>query len=185
MRNIDSVKGSGIATFVAQAGEVATPAKYAEIPVDIQSNLLRTVANSRPVPSGLTALGVGRVRQMITTGPRAYAFIRELDYTAGEQTIYRVFLDCDYLSADTPVTDKHYVGSFAFFGSHGSHGGEPAAKPSLGIDLTSAIQRVYGSQPDQKNRIRLQIQPVPNKASAAGKAGTCKPSRVEVAIISA
>jgi hypothetical protein len=53
------------------------------------------------------------------------------------------------------------------------------------VDLTAAIQRVYGPLPDPKSSIHVQIQPVPNKASAAGKAGTCKPSRVEIAIVSA
>lgn len=186
VKDIASVKAAGIATYVSKATEAATPTKYAEIPVEVDPAILKTVANRKPLSSGTSTLSLNKVREQIASGPRAYAFIRDLDYTEGEQTIYRVFLDCDYLSPNTPIGDKHYVGAFAFFGpSHGDHGGVPVDKPSLGIDLTGAIQRIYGAQPELYKQIRVQIQPVANKASAAGKAGTCKPSRVEIAVVSA
>jgi hypothetical protein len=91
------------------------------------------------------------------------------------------------LSASTPTTDRHYVGSFGFFGpqgGHGGHGGTEARKPSLGIDLTSTIQRVFGSATAPPGKPRLQIQPVALRP--AGRAeGTVKPNRLEVAIVSA
>ena len=60
-----------------------------------------------------------------------------------------MFLNCDYLSASTPTTDRHYVGSFGFFagpeGRHGGHGGTEAEEALLGIEPISTIQRVFGS----------------------------------------
>jgi len=95
-----------------------------------------------------------------------------------------VFIDCDYLSLETPITDRHYVGSFGFFGGHGGHAGKGSRKPSVALDLTSAIQRVYGSVADPSGRIRLQVQPVPLRPKAKAD-GTAKPSRVEIAFVSA
>src|SRR5262249_18461541 len=107
----------------------------------------------------------------------------DLDYADDANTEYRVFINCGYLSAGTPTTDRHYVGSFGFFGKHGGHGGTEARKPSIGVDLTTAIQRVYGSAATPPEKLRVQIQPVPLKPGAKGN-GTTKPARVEVAIVS-
>ena len=95
-----------------------------------------------------------------------------------------MFIDCEYLSLETPTTDRHYVGSFGFFGGHGSHAGKESRKPSVALDLTSAIQRVYGSVADPSGRIRLQVQPVPLRPKAKAD-GTAKPSKVEIAFVSA
>jgi hypothetical protein len=50
--------------------------------------------------------------------------------------------------------------------------------------LTSAIQRVYGSVADPSGRIRLQVQPVPLRPKTKAD-GTAKPSKVEIAFVSA
>ena len=92
-------------------------------------------------------------------------------------------MNCDYLSPDTPVTDRHYVGSFGFFGGHDGHGGKESKKPSVALDLTSAIQRVFGSAVDPSGRMRVQILPVPLRPKAKAD-GTAKPSSVEVAFVS-
>jgi tyrosinase len=132
-------------------------------------------------------LSLNSARRQYINGARCYAFLREADYAEDANTEYRVFLNCDYLSAATPTTDRHYVGSFGFFGpsgAHGGHGGGEPRKPSIGLDLTSAIQRIYGSAAVPPGKLRVQIQPVALKP--AGKAnGTVRPSRVEVAIVSA
>jgi hypothetical protein len=56
-------------------------------------------------------------------------------------------------------------------------------KPSIAVDLTSTIQGVYGSAPTPPGRLRVQIQPVALKQKRKA-AGTARPSRVEVAIVS-
>jgi tyrosinase len=145
------------------------------------------VARRRSPSSGFEFLNLTNARQQFISGARCYAFLREVDYAQHANTEYRVFLNCDYLSAGTPTTDRHYVGSFGFFGpgdGHGHGGGKEPKKPSLGIDLTATIQRVYGSAATPPGKLRVQIQPVALRPD--GKAdGTAKPSRVEVAIVSA
>jgi tyrosinase len=189
--NLATAKPSGVASYAASVeNPAATVDKYLEIPVDVDANALAPVAHRKSPPSGFEALSLSNARQQYLTGARCYAFLRDVDYAEQANTEYRVFLNCDYLSAGTPTTDRHYVGSFGFFGSpgahggHGGHGGMEPRKPSLGIDLTSTIQRVYGSAATPPAKLRVQIQPVALRPS--GKAqGTVKPSRVEVAIVSA
>jgi tyrosinase len=186
--NVATANLSGVASFTASVDRpAATAAKYLEIPIDVDANALAPVARRRSPSSGFEFLSLTNARQGFISGARCYAFLRDVDYVQHANTEYRVFLNCDYLSAGTPTTDRHYVGSFGFFGpegGHGGHGSKEARKPSLGIDLTSTIQRIYGSAATTPGKLRVQIQPVALRP--AGKAdGTAKPSRVEVAIVSA
>jgi tyrosinase len=183
--NVTAVKTGGVATYSAQVtGQAATPAKYLEIPVDVDANALKAVVYRKSAPSGFETLSLTKARENYIGGPRCYAFLREVDYAQHENTEYRVFLDCDYLSAGVPTTNRHYVGSFGFFGAHGSHGGKEARKPSLAIDMTEACQRVYGGAATTPGKLRIQIQPVALRPAAKAN-GTVKPGRVEVAIVSA
>jgi tyrosinase len=185
--NVTAAKLGGITSYAATVtGSAATSAKYLEIPIDLDASALAPVATRRSLSSGLETLSLAKAREQYVSGARCYAFLRDLDYAEQANTEYRVFLNCDYLSASTPTTDRHYVGSFGFFGQHGghAHGGGEAKKPSIGVDLTTAIQRVYGSAVTSPGKLRVQIQPVALKASAKAN-GTAKPSRVEVAIVSA
>lgn len=188
VRDIAAAKTTGIASYTAPVQQpAATVAKFLEIPIEVAASALAPVATRKSPPSGFETLSLGNARQQYIDGARCFAFLRELDYSQDANTEYRIFLNCDYLSATTPATDRHYVGSFGFFGHHGGHGGavgKEARKPSIGIDLTAAIQRVYGSVATPPEKLRVQIQPVALKPN--GKAdGTAKPARVEVAIVSA
>jgi len=181
--NIADAKTAGIATYVVQNTQPATPAKYLEIAVEADANLVGDIAHYKGAATASEYRDVTKGRQQVAGGPRAVAFIRDIDVTQQEDTMYRVFINCDYLSPDTPISDPSYVGTFGFFGDHGGHGGK-AAKPSVAVDLTAAIQRVYGSAPVPSGRIRVQILPVSN-AQKDGKVGTATPGRVEVAFVSA
>ena len=180
--NLTEVKAAGIATFVAQNTQAATPAKYLEVPLEVAVDALKAVANRRLPSSGIVTLSLDKARELAATGPRAYAFLRDVDYAQPENTEYRVFINCDYLSPETPVTDRHYVGAFGFFG-RGGHAGKESKRPTVALDLTSAIQSVFGSAVDPTGRLRVQILPVPLRPKAKAD-GTAKPSRVEVAFIS-
>jgi tyrosinase len=183
--NVATAKLSGVAAFAAAVTQpAATVAKYLEIPIEVAASALAPVASRRSPSSGSETLSLESARRLYITGARCYAFLRDLDYAQDANTEYRVFLNCDYLSAGTPTTDRHYVGSFGFFGNHGGHGGRDARKPSIGVDLTTAIQRVYGSALSPPEKMRVQIQPVALKPGAKAE-GTTKPSRVEIAIVSA
>lgn len=178
-KNLANVK-----TFAAQnaAGATASPSRPLEIPVDVDRSLMTEVARRRIVRPGDLALESTMARAEAAAGMRALAFIRDIDFTAHENTIYRVFIDCAYLSNTTPISDPHYVGSFGQFGDHEGHGAE-ADRPSIVLDLTSAIKRVYGDATELSGRLSVQIMPVPLKPSA-GPAGTAAPKSVEVAFVS-
>jgi tyrosinase len=177
---------AGIKTFTAPNAQqaVATASKPLDIAVEVDRNLLAAVARRAPAGAGSELLDFNTARERAASGPRALAFIREIAVTQHENTLYRVFIDCDYLSQGTPISDPHYIGTFGIFGDHEGLGGKAAAKPSIVVDLTRAIKRVYGSATELTGRIRIQILPVPNK-STAGPPGTAAPARVEVAFVSA
>ena len=178
---------AGIASYSASVTQpAATVAKYLEVPVDVDAAALAPVAARRSLPSGVETLSLAAARQYYVNGPRCFAFLRDFDVGQNANTEFRVFLNCDYLSASTPVTDRHYAGSFGFFGAHGghSHGGGEPKKPSIGIDLTAAISRVYGPSATPPGKLRVQIQPAALRPGGNAEA-SAKPASVEVAIVSA
>ena len=180
-----ATKPAGISSYSTAVTQPATIAKYLEVPIEVDAAALAPVAARQSLPSGFETLSLPAARQQYLTGARCYAFLRDFDVEKNTNTEYRVFLNCDYLSASTPATDRHYVGSFGFFGNHGSHAhaGKPPKKPSIGLDLTAAIQRIYGSTEDAPGKLRLQIQPVALRAGSNAD-GSAKPASIEVAIIS-
>src|SRR5262249_28057987 len=159
----------------------ATVAKYLEVKLAVDANALSAVAQRKSAPSGIEMLNMNEARKQAAAGPRAYAFIRDIAYSKHENTSHRVFINCDYLSKDTPTTDRHYVGTFGFFGSQDSHG-DHQKKPSIAVDLTSAIQDIYGSATTTPGPLRVQIQPAALRPEGKA-AGTATPDRVEVAVV--
>jgi tyrosinase len=182
--NLTGARAAGVATYVAENSQTATPGKYLEVPVDVNANALNTVARGVSTPSGSEVLDLRKVRERHASGARAYVFIRDIAFTEHANTEYRVFINCPDLSSYTPTTNRHYVGAFGFFGSHGGHSGKESRKPSVALDLTSAIQRVFSGAVVTTAGLRVQLQPVALRKS--GKtSGTATPNRVEVAIVSA
>ena len=110
------------------------------------------------------------------------AFIREIENTKSQHTQYRVFLNHPKLSQDVDVSNPHYVASFGFFEEQEGHGGHDSA-PSIVVDLTATIQRVFGNMPTTPDLLRVQILPVPEGKVAVAEVGTAKPAAVEVAFI--
>jgi tyrosinase len=99
--------------------------------------------------------------------PKVLAFVRGVEPPEDPQVTVRVFLNCPYLSAETPVTDPHYVGSFTFFGFHGAHGdGAPGAEgehhtKSFAFDLSGTLARLQALETDLALALRVQLLPVP------------------------
>lgn len=63
-----------------------------------------------------------------------------------------VFANCPYLSADTPITDPHYVGCISFFGrDHGGHGRTYSLPLNLTLGRLAAVGR-----PSQ-GQVKLQV----------------------------
>lgn len=108
---------------------------------------------------------------------RVIATIRDIEPPKQGNADVRVFVNCPYLSADTPVEDRHYAGSFTFFGvGHAEHGGTH----SYALDITDTVQKLRNSGDDMSKQINVQLMPV--AIPGVAPAGEFKPGRVEVAI---
>jgi hypothetical protein len=64
------------------------------------------------------------------------------------------FMNCSYLSPETPVSDPHYVGSLTFFGVHGGHHGPSQVTATL--PLNGTLQRIAETGQPVMNQVKLQ-----------------------------
>ena len=103
---------------------IATAEKPLDIPVEVDRTLVSAIARHPSPSSGNELLNLNAVREQRASGTRALAFIRDIAVKEQENTSYRVFADCDYLSQATPISDPHYVGTFGIFGNPGAHKGQ-------------------------------------------------------------
>ena len=96
-------------------------------------------------------------------GPKVLALVRGVEPPEDQQVTVNVFLNCPYLTAETPVSDPHFVGDFTFFGlhEHGDEEGEHDMKQSFAFDITKAVDRLRALEPDLESRLTVQLMPVP------------------------
>jgi tyrosinase len=111
-------------------------------------------------------------------GPKILAFVEGVEPPQDPQVTVNVFLNHPNPTAETPVTDPHYVGNFTFFGVHGNHGGddhheerhehgiddaedEHDTKMSFVFDLTETVDRLRTQQPDLESQLTVQLIPMP------------------------
>ena len=113
----------------------------------------------------LAAEAVSREDVAAEGGPKVLAFVRGVEPPENPQVAVNVFLNCPYLSAETPVSDPHYVGSFTFFGAHehqdGMEGKHDDMKMEFAFDLTETVYRLQEQESDLESRLTLQLLPVP------------------------
>ena len=64
------------------------------------------------------------------------------------------FLNCSYLSPETPLADPHYVGSVTFFGLHGGH--HHAAHVTATLPLNGTLQRLAEAGDPVMSQVKLQ-----------------------------
>ena len=65
------------------------------------------------------------------------------------------FLNCSYLSTETPLSDPHYVGSLTFFGVHGI-GHHTAEQIIASLPLNGTLQRLAEAGEPVRNQLKLQ-----------------------------
>jgi hypothetical protein len=65
------------------------------------------------------------------------------------------FLNCPYLSPETPLSDPHYVGSVTFFGAHMGHH-EGLQLHTATLPLNGTLQRLAAAGTPVRNQVRLQ-----------------------------
>jgi tyrosinase len=75
---------------------------------------------------------------------------------------YRVFINCDYLSPNTPRSDPSYVSTVSLFGVGGvGHSEEHHGDVVLQVDLTAAVVALDQSQRPRRDQLTIQVQPEP------------------------
>jgi tyrosinase len=97
-------------------------------------------------------------------GPKVLAFVRGVEAPEDQQVTVNVFLNCPYLTAETPVSDPHFVGNFTFFGVHehedGAEGDHDMTK-SFAFDISETVNRLRALEPDLESQLTVQLMPVP------------------------
>lgn len=175
---------AGVTTVSTENSKAATASAPLSLPVKVPAGALEGIVSQPPLPSGMETMDFDAAREEAASAPRVLAFLRDVEISDPKTTSVRVFLGKHDLTADTPATDPHYVGSFAVLDHsndhHGANGHRPS--PSFVLDLTDAIQRVYGTGHRDGEAIDLQLVPV---GAGEGKPGSVKPARLEIAIVSA
>jgi tyrosinase len=92
------------------------------------------------------------------TPSRIIAIIRDVEPPKEGNTEVRVFINSPDPAANNSPQDRHYAGSFTFFGTeHAEHG----EKPSYLIDITETVARLQQDGLDMKDAIKVQLLPVP------------------------
>jgi hypothetical protein len=123
-----------------------------------------------PAPGG----GRGTV---VESGGRVFAVLNDLSATRANTTTVNVFLNCPYLSPQTPTTDPHYAGTFSLFGlnDHARHGGAI----NVQLELTDVVARLRQSNPTL-SQLEVQLLPV----SVPGGANLeLKPGRIDISVL--
>jgi len=123
-------------------------------------------------------------REASARGSRALAILRNVAITAPSTPTIQIYLGDEPVPADASPSDRRYVGSFAMLdhggGGNGVHGDHEL--PSFVLDLTDALQKVYGSAGTIPGTIGMQL--VVGNQTGSGKAGSATPQRVEVVLVS-
>jgi tyrosinase len=108
---------------------------------------------------------------------RVIVFIRDAEVPMDTNADVRVFINHPDAKADTPVEDRHYAGSFTFFGTgHAMHGGYP----SYMLDITRTVNNLQIAGVDLAKELNVQLVPVAISGVAA--APEVKVGSVDVAI---
>ena len=111
------------------------------------------VATTMPViPDAVMTLDA---RARTAAGRRVLARLTDISPPATTAGFYvNVFVNCPYLTAETPTNDPHYATSFAFFG-------HPHAEPAFSVDITEPLTRLNRLGRPATDQIEVQLLPLP------------------------
>jgi tyrosinase len=79
--------------------------------------------------------------------------------------VVSVFVNCPYLSPETPWEDPHYAGSFSFFGTGATHTHAPFV-----VDITSPLRTLIADGQIATEQLNVQLMAVPVDPTAPGQA---------------
>lgn len=178
------VKAGKVETAVVENNKSATPGAALALKIEVPQAALQGVVRSAPVGSGFDTMDFAAAREASARGSRALAILRNVAITDPSTTTIQIYLGDEPVPADASPSDRRYVGSFAMLdhggGGNGVHGDHEL--PSFVLDLTDALQKVYGSAGTISGTIGLQL--VVSNETGSGKAGSVTPQRVEVVLVS-
>jgi tyrosinase len=141
----------------------------------LQSTGIAVATTAPVVPAGAMTLDS---RTGTAAGRRVFAQLTDIsppETTAGFYV--NVFVNCPYLSAETPTNDPHYATSFAFFGH--PHGG-----PAFSVDITEPLTRLNRMGRPATDQIEVQLLPLPMPGRQLGDVEFTV-GRVEIIVVEA
>lgn len=107
---------------------------------------------------------------------RILAKLSDISWPETGDVLVNVFVDCPYLSPETPYSDPYYAGSFSFFGSAKAMPGMPGMSSAVFVVDITRPARDLGLATD---KIKIQLMPVP--AAAGGESSSSfKVGKVEI-----
>jgi len=123
----------------------------------------------------------------VATDDRVLLTLEEIDAPPTSDYFVRVFVNLPNAGTETPNTDPHYAGSFAFFaeGEQSGHEGHGHDKKKLTyiVDLTETVRRLkQGGENLNVENLSLQFVPVPIDAQRADQAFSLGITRVQIGI---
>ncbi|SFI45910.1 tyrosinase family protein [Nitrosomonas sp. Nm34] len=118
------------------------------------TNLLRNLQSSRVFRTTLAG-----EKLLATEGARVIAVLKNVGWPQGGNNglVVNVFVNCPYLTPETPSTDPHYAGSFGFFGSAKTTSMEHGT--SVMVDITAPLTAQAGAG-RLNDDIKVQLMPV-------------------------
>lgn len=126
-----------------------------------------------------------------TRGSQVYALIQDIMMGDNVQGI-RVFVDRPDVTTDVPNADPHYVTSFTFLdhrAGHATAGGHNVAAasnkhlPSVMVNLTDTLRRLYGFRRLKPGALTIQLIPIPASGVVLENVGKVVPGSVEIVVL--
>jgi tyrosinase len=170
--------GSAQVIGAAEQAESARPLVATELPVTVPQ-LVPTLFQ----PSAFRPVTAFTEKRVAVGDRRILARLSNIE-PKGPVTslVTNVFVNCPYLSPETPYADPHYADSFAFFMPAGENA-SPHGREYL-VDITDPLRAQAGEGRIATEEIRVQLMPLPARgAEAAAEGASYKVGKVEIVTI--
>ena len=148
---------------ITQIAKVAAPAPAkinAALDVNVKLNAPQVATLKRIQPLTPTGAAKGLGAAPVAAPDRILAFIRDVEPPANGNAEVRVFVNHPDPKPDTSPQDRHYVGSFTFFGAASDHA-DHGAKQTFLFDLTETVRKLSITDTRVADDIKVQLVPVP------------------------
>jgi tyrosinase len=134
----------------------------------LADRLATSIAKPVSVETKLSAADFSRIIESNAASERIFATIQFAQLPATSDFSVRVFVNLPGANRNTPNTDPHYAGSFAFFGTStvasapASEHAQHRHQPQFLVDLTATVQRLRQRQELKADApISIQLVPTP------------------------